>query len=172
MHLQRASTSPPPPGAAELLGELGAGENGFNGTSFGEGRASLDAFLDECRDWEDQAKVGPGLVPQTIYWLIDDRGHAVGMARVRRQLTQRLLQYGGNVGYYIRPSDRGRGYGTCILRLALEELRASRVARALVTTGPDNLASIGAILANGGVPDGQGRHVDHGEIVNRYWIDL
>lgn len=44
MHLQKASADVPP-GLAELLRELGDGETGFGGTSFGRGTETLDEFL-------------------------------------------------------------------------------------------------------------------------------
>ena len=38
----------------------------------------------------------------------DDR--LVGIMDFRRKLNQNLLNYGGNIGYSVRPSERGKGY--------------------------------------------------------------
>lgn len=75
----------------------------------------------------------------------------------------------GHVGYVLRPSARGKGYGKAILRLGLEECRRLGLDRVLLTCDETNAASRGVILANGGtyestvdVPDGPGKE--------RYWI--
>ena len=170
MHLEKA-TACVPPGLPELLRELGAGESGFGGTSFGRGDATLEDFLQSCRDGEDPAKIAPEFVPQTIFWIIDDRGQAVGMIRMRHHLNQRLLQCGGHVGYYVRRAQRGKGYAKSALRLAVEELKKLGVTRVLVTVSPMNEASMHVALANGGILDGQGKSPDSAEIVNRYWIE-
>ena len=171
MHLKRASDDPPPR-LEQMLRELGGGESGFGGTSFGLGKKDLPGFLRECIDGEDPAKVNPGFVPMTVFWVTDDADQLVGIVRLRHHLNEQLLQRGGHVGYYIRPAARGMGYAKAALRLALDRLREMGVARALITVDPDNAASIRVILANGGVPDAPGRHPETGQPVNRYWIDL
>jgi predicted acetyltransferase len=97
---------------------------------------------------------------------------AVGVVRVRHRLNDRLFQYGGHIGYYVKPAERGRGYGKLALRLGLERLRGLGVDRALLTVNPANLFSIRVVLANGGIQDGQGIAPVSGEVVNRYWIKL
>lgn len=170
MRLERASEDPPA-GLAAFLTELGGGEGGFGGTPFGRGEADLAAFLRSCLDGEDPAKVPDGFVPQTVFWMISDAGELVGMVRVRHHLSDRLVRSGGHVGYYVRPSHRGNGFGTQGLRLALDVLRGMGVPRALVTVDPANEPSTRVALANGGQLDGQGTN-PAGGVVNRYWIDL
>lgn len=170
MFLQKASEDVPP-GLVELLRELGDGETGFGGTSFGRGTETLDEFLRSCQEGEDAAKVRAGFVPQTIFWMVDDNGRAVGMVRMRHCLNDRLLQHGGHVGYYVRKCERGKGYAKLALRLAVGHLRAMGVTRVLVTVNPANTASIRTVLSNGGAIDGQGRDPDSGKVVNRYWIE-
>jgi predicted acetyltransferase len=165
-------SEPAPADLAEVLLELGVGDSRFRGTSFGQGRGTLENFLQECRDGEDPAKVPPEFVPQSIYWVINDAGKVIAIVRVRHRLNERLLQYGGHVGYYVRPSKRGKGYGKEALRLALEPLRQLKVPRALLTVNPANTHSIRVVLANGGVEDSQGVDPISKEVVNRYWIAL
>jgi len=52
----------------------------------------------------------PELVPESIFWLIDDDEY-IGRVSIRHELTESLLRAGGNIGYDIRPSKRMRGYG-------------------------------------------------------------
>jgi predicted acetyltransferase len=161
-----------PPNLEDLLRELGVGDNRFSGTSFGRGECDLPTFLQECRDHEAGRNIPQGKVPQSTYWLIDGSGSAVGIVRVRHHLNERLLQYGGHIGYYVSPAARGHGYGKLALRLGLEQLRGLGIDRGLLTVNPANSPSIRVVLANGGVQDGQGVDPVTGEIVNRYWIKL
>jgi predicted acetyltransferase len=170
MNLVKASAAVLP-GLSQLLTELGEGESGFGGASFGHGSASLDQFLRSCQEGEDPAKIGPEFVPQTIFWMIDDRGQAVGMVRVRHYLNDSLLQHGGHIGYYVCRAQRGKGYAKLALRMAVDFLNKRNVTRILVTVDPDNVASMHVALAAGGILDGQGRCPGSEEIVNRYWIE-
>ena len=161
-----------PENLEDVLNELGAGDFRFRGTSFGRGECDLQTFLQECRDSENGLNIPADKVPQNTYWLVTDSQRVVGIVRVRHRLNQRLLQYGGHIGYYVRPSERGKGYGKMALRLGLEQLRRFGVARALLTVNPTNILSKRVVLANGGVHDGQGADPVSGEIVDRYWIEL
>ena len=57
-----------------------------------------------------------GWVPEMFYWLIDN-GVYIGRLSLRHHLNERLMQFGGHIGYEIRPSRRRRGYGNLILKL-------------------------------------------------------
>jgi predicted acetyltransferase len=110
-------------------------------------------------------------VPFSVFWLIEDE-EFIGEASIRHELNDWLLQEGGHVGYGIRPSRQGRGYGRLILALALEECRRLGIDRVLVTCDDENLASARIIEANGGelenvIEDRVGRGP-----LRRYWIYL
>jgi len=152
--------------------ELGAGDSRFHGTSFGRGECHLPAFLQECQDFEKGWNLPPDKVPQSTYWLVNDRHQAVGIVRVRHRLNESLLQHGGHIAYYIRSAERSKGYGKLALRLGLEQLRDLGADRALLTVNPANTHSRRVVFANGGVQDGQGADPISGEIVDRFWIEL
>ena len=61
----------------------------------------------------------------------------------------------------------GKGYATSALQLAVGRLQAMGVTRVPVTVNPANVASIRAVLANGGAADGQGRYPDTGSCFGR-----
>jgi predicted acetyltransferase len=110
-------------------------------------------------------------VPFSLHWLTEGDTF-IGEASLRHQLNAHLMREGGHIGYGIRPSRRGRGYGRRILGLALEECRRLGIERALVTCLESNIASARIIEANGGVledahddPAGRGK-------LRRYWIAL
>ncbi|MDX9971479.1 MAG: GNAT family N-acetyltransferase [FCB group bacterium] len=162
----------PPAGLLEMLTELGGGENGFGGTSVPSGRATLEEYLRQCVEMPDPEKLAPGLVPQTIFWVLGDEGIAVGMVRMRHCLNDSLRIHGGHIGYFIRRDWRGKGYATEALQLALEELRMLGEPRALLTTTPDNARSIRVIERNGGRFEDAVTDPQSGKVINRYWIEL
>ena len=79
----------------------------------------------------------------------DDR--LVGIIDYRSPLTEFLLKYGGNIGYSVRPSERGKGYAAEMLGLVLSICRDAGEKRILVTCDKDNVASRKSIVKNGGV---------------------
>lgn len=170
MRLEAVSTKAPRR-LAELIADLGAGENGFGGTPVARGELTLEEYMQRCIDMTDAAKLPPGYVPQTTFWAIDEQGDAIGMVRVRHYLNERLKDDGGHIGYYIRRDQRKKGYGKEILRQALAELRKMGQDRALLMANLDNIASIKVIEANGGVFESEGQDSE-GKRYGRFWIDL
>ena len=60
-----------------------------------------------------------------------------------------LKQYGGHIGYGIRFSEWNKGYGTLMLRLALEKAKALGITSALITCNDDNYGSAKVMENNG-----------------------
>ncbi|MDX1497349.1 MAG: GNAT family N-acetyltransferase [Salinisphaeraceae bacterium] len=170
MRLEAASTNMPH-GLAELLRDLGDGENGFGGTPVSSGELALEEYVEKCIEMTDVAKLQPGYVPRTVFWVIDEEGEAIGIVRMRHYLNDALRERGGHIGYYIRRDKRNRGYGKRALQQALVELRNIGENRALLTVDMDNFSSIKVIEANGGVLESEGQSVD-GKTFGRFWIEL
>lgn len=171
MKLEEASLTPPP-GLADLLADLGGGENGFLGTPVASGELTVHGFLQQCLDMLDPANLPPDHVLQTIFWLLDEDGVAVGMVRLRHYLNDKLRLRGGHIGYFVRRDQRGKGYGKEALRLALIELRKLGEPRALVTVDPKNAPSIGVVERNGGRLENIVTDPETGKVYKRYWIEL
>ena len=170
MRLEPASLTAPR-GLRELLKDLGGGENGFLGTPVHTGEATLDEFLRLCCEMPDPAKLKPGLVPQTIFWMLDAAGLAVGMVRMRHCLNDKLRLHGGHLGLFVRRDQRGKGYAQEALRLALAELRRLGEERVLLTVDPENAPSIRVIERNGGRFEDLAPDPDTGKPFRRYWIE-
>jgi predicted acetyltransferase len=110
-----------------------------------------------------------GYVPAKVLWLIVD-GEYAGRVDIRHYLNEKLEKFGGHIGYNIRPSMRGKGYGTLQLKLGLPHAWALGIERALITCDDDNIGSQKIIEANGGVLQDKvdnGRHV----LSRRYWVE-
>ena len=84
---------------------------------------------------------------------------------IRHRLTEPLLQFGGHIGYDVRPTARLRGHATAMLRESLPHARALGIERALVTCDHDNVGSRKVIEANGGVED------EPNALKRRFWVD-
>ncbi len=112
-----------------------------------------------------------GLVPETYYWLVDDSVY-IGRVSVRHTLNNRLMQFGGHIGYEIRPTKRRMGYGKRILQLGLAKARLLGITRALVTCDDDNIGSAKIIEANGGILENTVLLNHRAVATRRYWIDV
>ena len=131
------------------------------------------SFVKDLLRRSDRPTQDPGLVPETIWWLID-RDEYIGRVSIRHELTEDLLRHGGHIGYDIRPSKRLRGYGKLILKLALEKAKEMGFVRVLVTCNSDNIGSKKIIEANGGVLEDEVEVCLDGRTRKklRYWIRI
>lgn len=112
-----------------------------------------------------------GKVPDSVFFLLDiKRNILLGAVNIRHYLNDYLLQYGGHIGDGIRPSERGKGYATEMIRLALIECKRLGIDKVLMVCDKSNIASRKTIIKNGGVLENE--IVEDGEIQQRYWIDL
>ena len=132
---------------------------------------NFDELIGRLRDYAQGKNLPADWVPDSTYWLV--RGeHIIGTCDIRHRLTEALRDFGGHIGYSIRPGERNKGFGTLMLKLALEKARALGIGRALITCGKDNIASQRVILKNGGVLDSESYSERAGRVTQRYWIDL
>ena len=112
-----------------------------------------------------------GYVPQTIYWLID-KDEFIGRVSLRHRLTKSLLRIGGHIGYYIRPTQRQKGYGKKILALTLSKAKELGLKKVLVTCDESNPASRKIIEANGGILNESLLLGEKRSSTLRFWIPL
>ena len=111
-------------------------------------------------------------VPDTLFWLVDD-GKFIGRVSLRHELNDRLKRYGGHIGYYIRPTERKKGYGLKALELALPEAKKLGLKKVLVTCDENNPASLKIIEKCGGVlQDITTPDENDNKPLMRWWITL
>lgn len=108
----------------------------------------------------------PTYAKSTLYILTSPQTGPAGALDLRHYLTERLLNGGGNIGYGIRPCQRGNHYAPYMLGLGMEKCKAMGIDRALVCCDESNPASAHTIEDCGGklenVVDG----------LKRYWITV
>ncbi len=110
-------------------------------------------------------------VPVSLHWLVAGETF-IGELSLRHRLNDYLRLSGGHVGYGVRPSLMGRGFGTRLLALGMVEARRRGIPRLLVTCHDDNPASARVIEANGGVLEDVVDDIFGGGPLRRYWIAL
>ncbi|MEV7044272.1 GNAT family N-acetyltransferase [Amycolatopsis sp. NPDC051061] len=109
-------------------------------------RPDVLADPEEFRRWTEAAETPT----HREYWWVAG-AHFLGRARLNLRLTGELPEFGGHIGYDIRPTARGRGHATALLRAVLSAARGAGIDCALLTCAPDNHASRRVIERNGGV---------------------
>lgn len=143
------------------------------------GVGGLDKYLDNYEGWlrklEEDYKRQPSedRVPARTYFLIrksDDK--IIGMINIRLALNENLKKYGGNIGYSIRPNERGHGYNEMNLYLGLKVCDQYGLSSVLLDVDIDNPASWRTIEALDGKKLNE--HYDYyGHcMVARYAIDV
>ena len=147
-----------------------AAEGRFPGVDFT--REALDdpeCFADLVRFQLRQRKADEprprAYVAATELWMVED-GEYVGRISLRHELNELLYEWGGHIGYAVRPSARRRGHATTALDRMLELCRTRGIDPVLVTCDVDNEPSRRTIEAAGG------EHEDTREGKRRYWITL
>ena len=148
-----------------------AGEEGFL-SDWERAQGDIAAYVKRLKDFSQGVGLAEGVVPESTYWLVKDGATFVGFSRLRHRLVPALEHHGGHVGYAIRPSERGKGYGTRLLALTLDKAREIGLDRVLVTCDTDNIPSVRVIEANGGVLEDQLISNRSGKMISRYWIAL
>lgn len=112
------------------------------------------ALLRRLADLERGIGVPEGAEASSTFWLVDG-DELVGVSNLRHALNDRLRERGGHIGLGIRPSRRGQGLGTTLLRLTLARARSRGIVQAHVHCHAHNAASAGMIRACGGVLDSE-----------------
>lgn len=93
-------------------------------------------YLMDLWNYSQGINIPLGWVPGSTFWLIHN-DEVVGVVRVRHQEAGSS----GHIGYDISPDHRNKGYGTVILKLALEKAAQLGIKEAIITCNTENEAS-------------------------------
>jgi len=131
-------------------------------------------WIEQARLCESEETVPPGLVTVSQYMLVQEGERRIlGMINLRHNLGEPggyLAEFGGHIGYSVRPSERRNGYARVMVRLCLERCRELGLCRVLLTCAPSNEASRRVIVSCGGKFERLAE--SDREVLERYWIEL
>ncbi|MDB9459984.1 GNAT family N-acetyltransferase [Dolichospermum circinale] len=130
------------------------------------------AYIQYLENSSEGIGLKPDFVPATTFWLLLNHKIIIGESRLRHWLVPTLEHWGGHIGYMIRPLQRGKGYGTKMLSLTLEQARNMGLNRVLLTCNQDNHGSNRVIQKNNGKFVSQGLLESNNKVIYRYWIDF
>lgn len=133
--------------------------------------SSVDQWLKELALFASEATVPAGFVQAKTYVAIEE-GSIVGLLNLRLALNDFLRNYGGHIGYSVKPDHRKKGYGTAMLKAGLQNAQAEGLTSVLLMCDQENAASAKVIEANGGQFIDQVIDPSDGTALRRYWIDL
>lgn len=151
------------------------------------GVGGLDQYKDDYDGWleklaADRVQVpNEERVPSETFFLMkrlsqeshmfqEDVERLVGMVSIRLVLNDNLWNFGGHIGYSIRPSEREKGYNKVNLYLALKVCQNYGIEVALLDCDRSNIGSAKTMRALGGK---MVRQYQLGDIVvQRYAIDV
>lgn len=156
----------------DMVEEFEAAGEGYPFNDAELARRDFAAFTDDLRNESLGVDLPPGIVPQTTYVLLDGDGRALGEIRLRPYLTPPFERHNGHIGYNVRPAERGKGYATRMLALALDKARALGLERVMLPVEGENPASVRVIAKNGGKLERRIVDEESSQLVALYWIAL
>jgi predicted acetyltransferase len=114
--------------------------------STGLGRnVTYERWLEWIEDDRTTASMLTNNILSHLFFLMNTQREILGAMRINMEISLR-----GNVHMGIVPWERGKGYGTKMLTLALQKCREFGFDRAVIVPRADNLGAIQTILNNDG----------------------
>ena len=156
--------------------ELIPGIDRFEGITIFEqlGNMKFEDWLKELEINKIENNLPKDYSTSTTYIAINERQEVVGAIGLRWREVEVLMKFGGLIGYSVRPSKRGNGYASEMLRLSLQEYKKQQPLkeRVLITCKDFNIPSKRVIEKNGGKFESD--YYNEGDKYKylRYWIDL
>jgi predicted acetyltransferase len=143
------------------------GHDGFLLNNFSDDYRNFAAFVQSVSDYWVGKNLSEGHVPST-FLIAEVAGEIVGRVSIRHTLNEFLFNFGGHIGYMVRPEFRRRGYASEMLRQALLVAKELGIEKVLITCNDDNLGSIKVVEGHGG--ELENKIDEDGGLLRRYWI--
>lgn len=128
-----------------------AGEQTINGSyKLDMPQYSYEEWVALMRENLSKETVDPKFGMSETYFAVDERNYIVGIINFRHELTP-FYAKAGHVGCSVRPSCRGKGYGTEMVRAILDHARCAGIEELKLVCKRSNVASAKVIMKSGGV---------------------
>lgn len=144
------------------------------------GCGGLDRFLKNSTyeewlvkiDTDFKREISEEKVPAKTMFLVNQNNEIIGIINIRLALNEKLRKRNGNIGYSIRPTQRGKGYNKINLYLGLTECKKYNLKNVMLDCEKSNLGSAKTIQALGGVLEKEYLDEELNEMEQVYWIDV
>ena len=138
------------------------------------GKMTFQQWLDDLEKNKYENNLPKDYSTHTFYLVKNDEDKIVGAIGLRWKEVPVLIEYGGFIGYSIRPTERGKGYATEMLRLGLLKFKEidHKREKVLITCKDFNIPSKKVIEKNNGVYENSYYNEDDGFTYLRYWIKI
>lgn len=135
---------------------------------------TFEQSLDRCLNMEDEeyAKKLGRCQSKTFLLIRENDNKIIGTVNVRWNLTEEMKQFGGNIGYGIRPTERRKGYNKINLYLGLIEAQKLGLDKVMLDCDVNNLGSARTMQALGGVLERTEVDPYDGVLTSVYWFDV
>lgn len=135
---------------------------------------SFEQALERCLNMKDEeyAKKLGRCQSKTFLLIRENDNKIIGTINVRWNLTEEMKQFGGNIGYGIRPTERRKGYNKINLYLGLIEAQRLGLDKVMLDCDVNNLGSAKTMQALGGVLERTEIDPYDGILTSVYWFDV
>jgi predicted acetyltransferase len=130
------------------------------------------AFADWIAEISRNAEIGDPEYGKSLLLLGLDEERLIGLLSIRCELTREQSEIIGDIGYGVRPSERGKGYASAMLRHALDVCREKGKTSVIVGCYKDNRISAKVIQKNGGKLLFEKDNFTKGRLSQYYLIEL
>lgn len=143
------------------------------------GVGGLSHYLDNYGEWLEKLEndyctvPSEERVPARTYFFVRESDHKIiGMSNIRLALNNSLREYGGHIGYSIRPTERGKGYNNIHLYLGLKVCDEHEIDEVFMDADLNNPASWKTMEHFGGKRKREYYHEGDKNVIVDYYIDV
>ena len=135
---------------------------------------TFEEALERCLNMknEEYAKSINRVPGKTFLLIRKNDNKIVGTINIRWNLSEKMLKFGGHIGYGIRPTERRKGYNKIQLYLVLLEAQKLNLDKVMLDCSIDNLGSDKTIKALGGILERSELDESDNTMTNVYWINV
>ena len=135
---------------------------------------TFEESLNMCLNmqYEEYAKKLGRCQGKTFLLIRKNDNKIIGTINIRWNLTEEMKQFGGNIGYGIRPTERRKGYNKINLYLGLIETKKIGLDKVMLDCDVENLGSSKTMEALGGELERTEIDPYDGILTSVYWINV
>ena len=135
---------------------------------------TFEQALEMCLRMQDEeyAKKLGRCQSKTFLLIRENDDRIIGAINVRWNLPESMKQFGGNIGYGIRPTERRKGYNKINLYLGLIEAQKLGLNLVMLDCDVNNLGSVKTMQALDGKLERTEVDPSDGILTSVYWFDV